>query len=44
VLEPFARELDALGEPYRWLDAAALRKEIGTSYCHAAVYTPGCCS
>ena len=42
VLEPFARELDALGEPYRWLDAAALRKEIGTPYYHAAVYTPGC--
>jgi glycine/D-amino acid oxidase-like deaminating enzyme len=41
VLEPFARELDALGEPYRWLDAAALRKEIGTPYYHAAVYTPG---
>jgi glycine/D-amino acid oxidase-like deaminating enzyme len=42
VLEPFARELDALGEPYRWLDAAALRREIGTPYYHAAVYTPGC--
>src|SRR5262249_40904699 len=35
VLEPFARELDALGEPYRWLDAAALRKDIGTPYYHA---------
>jgi len=42
VLEPFARELQALGEPFRWLDAAALRHEIGTSYYHAAVYTPGC--
>ena len=42
VLEPFARELDALGEPYRWLDAGTLRDEIGTPYYHAAVHTPGC--
>jgi glycine/D-amino acid oxidase-like deaminating enzyme len=42
VLEPFARELQALGEPYRWLDAAELRREIGTPYYHAAVHTPGC--
>jgi glycine/D-amino acid oxidase-like deaminating enzyme len=42
VLEPFARELQALGEPYRGLDATELRREIGTPYYHAAVYTPGC--
>ncbi|MBC6439286.1 MAG: FAD-binding oxidoreductase [Rhodospirillales bacterium] len=42
ILEPFARELDALGEPCRWLDARELQGEVGTPYYHAAVYTPGC--
>ncbi|MBT7614258.1 MAG: FAD-binding oxidoreductase [Rhodospirillaceae bacterium] len=42
VLEPFARELESLGEPFRWLDARELQSEIGTPYYHAAVYTPGC--
>ncbi len=42
VLEPFAKELEALGEPFRWLDSAALRREIGTPAYHSAVYTPGC--
>lgn len=42
VLEPFAKELEALGEPFRWLDAHELASEIGTPYYHAAVYTPGC--
>jgi glycine/D-amino acid oxidase-like deaminating enzyme len=41
VLEPFARELEALKEPFRWLDAEGLRREIGTPYYHAAVHTPG---
>ena len=41
VLQAFARELTALGEPFRWLDAAELRKEIGTPYYHAAIHTPG---
>jgi glycine/D-amino acid oxidase-like deaminating enzyme len=41
VLEPFVRELGALGEPYRWFDAVQLQKEIGTPYFQAAVYTPG---
>ena len=41
ILEPFARALEALGEPYRWLDAAALRKEVGNSYHSSALYTPG---
>ena len=30
ILEPFAKELDALSEPYRWLDRAQLIEEIGT--------------
>jgi glycine/D-amino acid oxidase-like deaminating enzyme len=42
VLEPFARELEALGEPYRWLDREALGREIGTAYFHSALHTPGC--
>ncbi len=42
VLEPFAKELEALGEPFRWLDKEELRAEIGTPYYHAAIHTPGC--
>jgi glycine/D-amino acid oxidase-like deaminating enzyme len=42
VLEPFAKELTALGEPFRWLDRATLAKEIGTDYFHSALHTPGC--
>ncbi len=41
VLEPFARELEALGEPYRWVEKADLASEIGTPYFTRAVYTPG---
>lgn len=41
VLEPMVRELDALGEPYRWLDHEGLTAEIGTPYYRAAVHTPG---
>ncbi len=41
ILEPVSRELTALGEPWRWLDAKALAAEIGTSYHLAAVHTPG---
>ena len=41
ILEPFARTLEALGEPYRWLDAADLKRELGTSYHSSALYTPG---
>ena len=29
VLEPYAKELEALGEPYRWLEKAELSREIG---------------
>lgn len=41
-LKPFADELEALGEPYRWVRGDDLQKEIGTPYFTAAVYTPGC--
>jgi len=39
VLEPFAKELDALDEPYRWIDDVAT--ELGTSHFSKAIYTPG---
>ena len=41
ILTPFARALEALGEPYRWLDAATLRRETGTPYHSSALHTPG---
>lgn len=41
LLEPFARELEALGEPYRWLDAGEVERSTGSPYYHSAVYTPG---
>ena len=40
-LERFTRGLDALGEPYESLDAAARERVIGTPYYRAAVHTPG---
>jgi glycine/D-amino acid oxidase-like deaminating enzyme len=42
ILEPFVKELEALGEPMRWLDAEKLKRELGSPYYHSAVYTPGC--
>lgn len=42
LLEPFAKEMEALGEPFRWLRQGELSAEIGTPYYDAAVYTPGC--
>jgi len=42
VLEPFAAELEALGEPYSWLDKAAVEAKTGSPHFTAAVYTPGC--
>jgi glycine/D-amino acid oxidase-like deaminating enzyme len=42
VLEPTARELDKLGEPYRWVDHDALTSELGSPHFTAAIYTPGC--
>lgn len=41
-LEPFAGELDRLGEPYQWIDKADLTRTLGTSHFRGAVYTPGC--
>jgi glycine/D-amino acid oxidase-like deaminating enzyme len=41
-LEPFTRELEALNEPYTWIDKNELEKHLGTSHFEAAVYTPGC--
>ena len=42
VLQPFAKELEALGESYQWIDKADLGKRLGTSHFSAAVHTPGC--
>ncbi len=42
VLEPFVRELDALGEPYTWLDEAEVAEKIGSAHFTAAVHTTGC--
>ena len=42
MLEPFARELEALNEPYTWIEKADLDRRLGTSHFKAAVYTPGC--
>lgn len=41
LLEPFARDLEALSEPYRWLDAGEVERSTGSPYYHSAVYTPG---
>ncbi|MBT3629302.1 MAG: FAD-binding oxidoreductase, partial [Rhodospirillaceae bacterium] len=41
TLVPFAKELDALGEKYRWLDRDQLGKEIGTRHFHSALFTAG---
>ncbi|MEO1492440.1 MAG: FAD-dependent oxidoreductase [Pseudomonadota bacterium] len=42
MLEPFGRALEALGEPFEWLDKDALAAKLGTTHNHAAIYTPGC--
>lgn len=41
ILEPFARELEALGEPYEWVEKPDLAKHIGSKHFTSAVYTPG---
>ena len=41
VLEPFAQELEALGEAYTWLDKEAVAEKIGSKHFTAAVYTAG---
>lgn len=42
MLEPFARELDALGEPYEWVNGDLLAARIGTRHFKKAIHTPGC--
>lgn len=42
MLNPFARELEALGEPYEWIEAEDLATKLGTKHFQRAVYTPGC--
>ena len=41
-LEPFANELERLGEPYTWIDKPDLDRTLGTTHFSGAVYTPGC--
>lgn len=42
VLEPFRNELEALGEPYEWIEGDVLSSRLGSPHFTAAVYTPGC--
>ena len=42
VLEPFRAELEALDEPYDWIEGNALHTKLGSPHFTAAVYTPGC--
>lgn len=42
VLEPFATEMETLGESYQWVHKDELSKRLGTPHFNAAVYTPGC--
>ena len=41
VLEPYAKELEALGEPFAWIDRNQIRQKIGSDHFTAAVFTPG---
>ena len=41
VLDPFARELEALGEPFHWVEGPDLAAKLGTRHFTAALYTPG---
>jgi glycine/D-amino acid oxidase-like deaminating enzyme len=40
ALEPFKKELDRLGEPYRVLDAEETARALGTRYYRSSVHTP----
>ncbi|MEM7565053.1 MAG: FAD-binding oxidoreductase [Pseudomonadota bacterium] len=42
VLEPVARELEALKEPYEWIEKKDLDQRLGTSHFSGAIHTPGC--
>lgn len=41
VLEPLAKELKALDEPFEWIEGIELAKRLGTSHFTAAIFTPG---
>lgn len=41
ILRPSQKLLDALQEPYEWLDRSALEKKVGFNHFQAAIYTPG---
>ena len=41
VLEPFATELDSLGEPFEWVRKPDLVEKVGSTHFTAAIYTPG---
>ncbi|MCP5072463.1 MAG: FAD-binding oxidoreductase, partial [Rhodobacteraceae bacterium] len=41
VLEPFAKEMEALVEPFEWIEGQALRARLGSPHFTAAVYTQG---
>lgn len=41
VLEPTRRTLEALGEPYSWLEGPELHDQVGFSHFKAALHTPG---
>ncbi len=42
MLQPFANELEALGEDYQWVRGDDLAARLGTRHFKHAVYTPGC--
>lgn len=42
MLQPFANELQALGEDYQWVRGDDLAARLGTRHFKHAVYTPGC--
>ncbi|MFM0418885.1 NAD(P)/FAD-dependent oxidoreductase [Paraburkholderia aromaticivorans] len=42
ALEHFAQGLDRIGEPYTWLDEAAIGAVTGTSFYRRGMLTPGC--
>ena len=41
VLEPTAKELDALGEHYEWIEKGDLTRRLGTPHFTRAIYTKG---
>jgi glycine/D-amino acid oxidase-like deaminating enzyme len=42
MLIPFANELEALNEPFIWVEADELEQSLGTKHFKRAIYTPGC--